>query len=270
MNDDEKITRIVKSIKKDFDTRMDEVQEKVSKDFNEDIEILKQIKDKIKICFGRDYISYVIYGEPCFHDAYNSSCNKKESECETLFEKIISRSVTISNLKHTIDIPLSMSDEIENAKMLWTVVRYDLLDLNIFWGLEFNREYINELPEEQKLAYEHFKNIANYYLTETEKYYKLYKEKSSVKRMVEYAKKEIEESLGIPYDEYEKLDIDEQHKLIEKKTGKKFKYDTSFYIDGVPVEEDSFLSLNEVNEFFDKLKHESKNVIKKILRNKNK
>ena len=174
MNDDKKISRIVNSIKKDFDTRMEEVQEKVSKDFNEDIEILKQIKYKIKGCFGRDYISYVIYGEPCFHEAYNSSCNKKESECETLFEKIISRSVTISNLKHTIDIPLSMTDEIENAKMLWTVVRYDLLDLNIFWGMEFNKELTIHLPEEQRTAYEYFKYVANYYLNETQKYYELF------------------------------------------------------------------------------------------------
>ena len=38
----------------------------------------------------------------------------------------------------------------------------------------------------------------------------------------EIAKREIERKLGIPYSEFEELDLDEQHKLIEQKTGKKF------------------------------------------------
>ena len=86
------------------------------------------------------------------------------------------------------------------------------------------------------------------------------------KKIAEYAKKEVEKIIGIPYEEYEKLDIDEQHKLIKKKTGKKFKYDTRTYIDGVPVEEEHNISLKEANNYFDKLKCESKNIIKKILK----
>ena len=39
----------------------------------------------------------------------------------------------------------------------------------------------------------------------------------------ELAKRQIDRKLGIPYEEYEKLDIEEQHKLIEQKTGKKVK-----------------------------------------------
>lgn len=64
----------------------------------------------------------------------------------------------------------------------------------------------------------------------------------------ELAKKELEKELGIPYSEFEMLDLDEQHKLIEKKTGKKIKPDHRLYIDGIPMDDDHIITREQVNK----------------------
>lgn len=80
----------------------------------------------------------------------------------------------------------------------------------------------------------------------------------------ELAKRQIEKKLGIPYDEYEKLDIDEQRKLTEKKTRKKIRYDVRLYIDGVPVEEEHVITKEQI----DKITDLPKRLLKKILKRK--
>lgn len=64
----------------------------------------------------------------------------------------------------------------------------------------------------------------------------------------ELAKKELEKELGIPYSEFEMLDLDEQHKLIEEKTGKKIKFDNRLYIDGIPMDDDHIITREQVNK----------------------
>ncbi len=86
---------------------------------------------------------------------------------------------------------------------------------------------------------------------------------------VEIAKREIERKLGIPYEEYEKLDIDEQHKLIEQKTGKKFKYDTRLYIDGIPIDEDHIITREQIDRKIDEVVESGpKRLLKRIFRRK--
>lgn len=54
---------------------------------------------------------------------------------------------------------------------------------------------------------------------------------------VETAKRTVERILGIPYHEFEQLDIDEQHRMIEAKSGKKLTPDQTKYMDCVPVDQ---------------------------------
>lgn len=68
-------------------------------------------------------------------------------------------------------------------------------------------------------------------------------------------KQAIEKIVGMPYSEFDKLDLEEQHKLLEKKNGKKFKYDTRLYIGGCPVD--------DVN-----IKDKAKRKIKELFQNK--
>ena len=87
----------------------------------------------------------------------------------------------------------------------------------------------------------------------------------------ERAKREIERKLGIPYSEFEQLDFDEQHKLIEQKTGKKFKYDYRLYIDGIPIDEDHIITREQIDRQIDELTSSSpKRFLKRLLRPFNK
>ena len=86
---------------------------------------------------------------------------------------------------------------------------------------------------------------------------------------VEIAKREIERKLGIPYEEYEQLDTDEQHKLIEQKTGKKFKYDTRLYIDGVPIDEDHIITREQIDRKIEEIFESGpKRLLKRIFKRK--
>lgn len=60
----------------------------------------------------------------------------------------------------------------------------------------------------------------------------------------------LEEKLGVSYEEYEKLSIEEQYKLIEEKTGVKMGPDCNIHIDGIPIDGDNLdmnMSIGQVN-----------------------
>ena len=70
---------------------------------------------------------------------------------------------------------------------------------------------------------------------------------------IERVKKTLEQKLGIPYEEFESLDFDEQERLIEEKTGKKITYDTRLYIDGIPMDEEHIIRMEDVDKRIDKM-----------------
>ncbi len=71
------------------------------------------------------------------------------------------------------------------------------------------------------------------------------------KKVSDVAKETIELTLGIPYEEFELLDFAEQQKLIEQKNGKKFKYDTRLFIDGIPIDEDHLVTKEQLDQQID-------------------
>lgn len=75
----------------------------------------------------------------------------------------------------------------------------------------------------------------------------------------ERAKREIERKLEIPYSEYEQLDFEEQRKLIEQKTGKKFKYDKRLYRIHTKEEEIDTSIFNKPKTFLRRLLKKSNN-----------
>lgn len=82
----------------------------------------------------------------------------------------------------------------------------------------------------------------------------------------ELVKRQIEEKLGISYDEFEKMDYYEQRKLIEEKTGKKVKLDYRLHIDGIPIDEDHIMTINQVDRRIDELTATGpKKILKKLL-----
>ena len=80
----------------------------------------------------------------------------------------------------------------------------------------------------------------------------------------ELVKRQIEEKLGISYEEFDNMDYYEQRKLIEEKTGKKVKLDYRLHTDGIPIDEDHILTINQVDRRIDELTATSP---KKLLKN---
>lgn len=85
----------------------------------------------------------------------------------------------------------------------------------------------------------------------------------------ELAKRQIEIKLGIPYEEYIKLDIDERYKLIKQKTGKKVKPDYRLYVDGIPMDDEHIITKDKIDKKIDKLtESSSKRLFKRIFQKK--
>lgn len=99
-----------------------------------------------------------------------------------------------------------------------------------------------------------------------------YIEESLKKKMPgDIVKQQIEKELGISYSDFEKLDLDEQHKLIELKSGKELKPDYRLYIDGMPMDDNHIITRKQIDKKIDKIVYGGplKRLIKK-LRNKRK
>ena len=81
----------------------------------------------------------------------------------------------------------------------------------------------------------------------------------------EMAKRNIEKTLGISYSEFEKLDLNQQHKLIEQKTGKEVKPDYRLRIDGIPIDDEHIITEEQANKRIDELRSSGpKKILKRL------
>lgn len=122
-----------------------------------------------------------------------------------------------------------------------------------------NEEYINYLKQlfDTKYGYQHPFTLDRESILKAINYQMTPKE---------IAKRYVESKLGIPYSEYEELSIEEQHKLIEEKTGKKVKPNYLLHIDGIPMDENHMYTSEKANKAIDKITESTpKRVIKKVL-----
>lgn len=60
--------------------------------------------------------------------------------------------------------------------------------------------------------------------------------------------KQIKDKFGMSYDEFESLEISEQHRLIEEVTGKKVSIDCRSLIDGIPIVNDHIKDIDDVDK----------------------
>ena len=87
----------------------------------------------------------------------------------------------------------------------------------------------------------------------------------------ERVKRQIERLLGISYSEFEELDYLEQQKLIEQKLGKKIKYDNRLYIDGIPMDNEHIITIQQIDRQIDELTTcGPKKILKQLLKPFNK
>lgn len=77
----------------------------------------------------------------------------------------------------------------------------------------------------------------------------------------------VEKELGIPYETFEKLDLDEQRRLIEQKSKRKIRPDYRLFIDGIPMDEEHIITGVQIDKRIDELtEKEPKKLLKKIFR----
>lgn len=85
----------------------------------------------------------------------------------------------------------------------------------------------------------------------------------------ERVKKVVETKLGIPYSEYEKLNWQEQYKLIEEKTGQKILPNYLLHIDEIPMDKEHMFTNEESNKAIDKItENPPKRLLRRIFRKK--
>lgn len=79
----------------------------------------------------------------------------------------------------------------------------------------------------------------------------------------------VESIIRMPYEEFENLDIEDQNKLIEEKTGRELTFDDRLHIDGIPLDENHIKTIEQVDKQINKIVYGGplKRLIKK-LRNK--
>ena len=83
----------------------------------------------------------------------------------------------------------------------------------------------------------------------------------------EITRRVIERELGISYDEFDKMDYDEQHKLIEKITGREIQIDDRRYIDGIPMDEDHIMTMEQADRRIDEITATGpKKLIRKLIK----
>lgn len=121
-------------------------------------------------------------GNSCFSQIYTDAIQKDYEECSLLTEKCIKRSKEVDNASYLFENDNELIEEFEDMKMLWTIIEYHLLPLEIFWGME----YLNAKDQYKKLdldfpVYEHLEDIANYYLNQTKKYVEMANNNSNIK-----------------------------------------------------------------------------------------
>lgn len=191
-----------------LDKKLEKLEEKVSKDLKVSFEILKENRNIIKNTLIVPFSTYLICGDYVFPKIYNEARNKDENECVYVTEKIISRSQTISDLGNKLDLPDNLKIEVEEIKLLWNIVQYDLIPLEQFWCLEEEKEDDRIFTNDEKILYDYLMNIANYYLKETEKYYNLAKKENSSKNTEELSnfQKNLNQ-LKAPYKKTEAYEI---------------------------------------------------------------
>lgn len=155
-----------------FADRKKKVEEKIEKDLYEHIGDLKENANFIINVYRTAYTTFYVLGNSCFSQIYNDTTYKDYEECASLTEKCIKRSKEVVNASYLFEDDKELFEEFEDMKMLWTIVEYDLLPLEIFWGMEYlnvNDQYYKKVGLDLPV-YEYLESIANYYLKQTKKY----------------------------------------------------------------------------------------------------
>lgn len=88
-------------------------------------------------------------------------------------------------------------------------------------------------------------------------------DKKEIYQLKNETKKHISVLMGLPFDEIINMDYEELERYIELKIGKKPEWDLKKRIDGIPLDDEHILTLEQVDKELDKIANEQKLLLKK-------
>ncbi len=157
----------------DWYERNEKINSLLNDEFEGKLKSLKATCEKIKNKYKNIFSAKRILGVDDFPNIINRCENKKEEQCNTLTEKCICRAHQIEKLLRKYENDSKEKELIEDLNMFWNIISYDLLPLEILWGMEYEKEDDRTFSKAEDEVYEYLKNWANYYLKTTKEYYSL-------------------------------------------------------------------------------------------------
>lgn len=82
-------------------------------------------------------------------------------------------------------------------------------------------------------------------------------------QLSEKTKENISRAIGLPFDEIVNMDFEDLEKHIEQRIGKKTTYDLRLRIDGIPIDEEHIITIEQVDKGLDKTTSEPRLVLKR-------
>ena len=82
-------------------------------------------------------------------------------------------------------------------------------------------------------------------------------------QLSEKTKENISRAIGLPFDEIVNMDFEDLEKHIEQRIGKKPTYDLRLRIDGIPIDEEHIITIEQVDKELDKITSGPKLVLKR-------
>ena len=82
-------------------------------------------------------------------------------------------------------------------------------------------------------------------------------------QLSEKAKENISRTIGLPFDEIVNMDFEDLEKYIEQRIGKKPTYDLRLRIEGIPIDEEHIITIEQVDKKLDKTTNGPKLVLKR-------
>ena len=156
-----------------MDTEYKKINTLLNKVFEGQLDSLKKTSEKLKRIYKSIFSVRNILGKGDFSDIYIESENKEEEQCNTLAEQCICRAHNIDKLLINYENDSNKKELVEDLNMFWTIISFELLPLEVLWGMEYEKEDDRPFSKTENEVYEFFKNWANYYLKTTKKYYLL-------------------------------------------------------------------------------------------------
>ena len=167
----------------EFIARQKIIEKRIEEKMGCNIDMLKQNRTDIKQMYQSKFSSLSISGISNFNTIYCNICSKKQEDLELLVEKCIKRAIELEKFVYLFQEDGFMIDEIKDEIMFCTIMQYDIIPLEVLWGMETFEKAENVLNSKEQIIFRYLKHLAQFYLDETNKIVESLNEEKNKKMM---------------------------------------------------------------------------------------